>query len=88
MKFVWKFFFSIDKQSEALPPGHLDLSLLNNCDRIVRVMDLSRNEEVKPAATNQKKSSGRKSATSDQVNSFVLSQILCMIPLLLVSFVT
>jgi len=62
---------SIDKQSEALPPGHLDLSLLNNCDRIVRVMDLSRNEEVKPAATNQKKSSGRKSATSDQLQASI-----------------
>ena len=50
------------------PPGYMDLSTLQNADKIARVLELGRSEEVKPVPTNQKKASLKKSPSIDQVS--------------------
>ena len=53
------------------PPGYLDLSTLQNADKVVRVLELGRSEEVKPVPSNQKKASLKKSPSIDQVSGYL-----------------
>ncbi|XP_065061458.1 phosphoinositide 3-kinase regulatory subunit 4-like [Rhopilema esculentum] len=60
---------SLEKQIDLTAPGYIDLSTVTNGDKIMRVMELARNEEVKPVSSNQKKSNLKKTPSIDQQQS-------------------